>query len=68
MNAHLANFIDAQGHRVTATPTRSGLLAVITTATEDGIRSGHPCLNRANATELRDALNEFLGEEADDAR
>ena len=52
----LANFIDAQGHRVTATLTRSGLLAIITRAGEDGIRSGHPCLNPENARELGEAL------------
>ena len=59
-NPPLANLIDAQGHKVTATVARSGLLAIITTAREDGIRSGHPCLNRENAIELRNALTEFI--------
>ena len=55
----IASFIDAQGHRVTATPTRSGLLAIITRAGEDGIRSGHPCLNAENARVLGEALLKF---------
>lgn len=63
-NPPLANLIDAQGHRVTATPTRSGLLAILTTYGEDGIRSGHPCLNRENAIELRNALTEYIGSAA----
>lgn len=56
----LANLIDAQGHRVLATVTRSGLLTIITVTPEKGIRSGHPCLNRENAVELRNALTEFI--------
>lgn len=59
--ARLARFIDAQGHRVTAEVTRSGLLAILTRTVEEGIKSGHPCLNAENAVELRDALNELIG-------
>lgn len=57
-----ASLIDAHGHRITAAVTRSGLLAVITTAApSDGTASGHPCLNEEQAAQLRDWLNEFIG-------
>lgn len=56
----LANFFDAQGHRVTATETRSGLLAILTDTPGKGLANGHPCLSRENAAELRDALTRFI--------
>lgn len=56
----LAILIDAQGHRVTASVTRSGLLAVITQTPAEGRESGHPCLNLANVVELRDAFNAYI--------
>lgn len=55
----LANILDAQGHRVTAEVTRSGLL-VVRAWTTDGKLSGHPALNREHAAELRDALTAFI--------
>lgn len=57
--AVLARFFDAQGHRVTATVTPSGLLAILTATPEEGIKSGHPCLNPENAAELGRALLKF---------
>ncbi len=56
----LAEFIDAQGHRVTATVTSSGLLAVIAADPDEGIRDGHPCLSLENAAVLLAALEEFI--------
>jgi hypothetical protein len=56
----LARFIDAQGHRVKAVVTRSGLLAVLTQVPGNGLSGGHPCLNAENAVVLRDALTEFI--------
>jgi hypothetical protein len=56
----LANFFDAQGHRVTAELTRSGLLAILTQTADEGLNGGHPALNREHAETLRDALNEFI--------
>jgi hypothetical protein len=57
----LAEFFDALGRRVTAEPTRSGLLAILTrTPEETGLRGGHPALNAENAAELRDALDKYL--------
>lgn len=63
--APLARFIDAQGHRVTAEVTRSGLLVILTQtqAGDEARDSGHPALNLENAVELRDALNVFIGRE-----
>jgi len=59
--APLADLIDAQGHRVLALPAPSGLLAILSHAPDGQLCSGgHPCLNRENAVELRDALNEFI--------
>lgn len=58
-NSPLARLIDAQGRRVTATVTRSGLLAIITATPDEGIKSGHPCLSPANARELGNALIAF---------
>jgi hypothetical protein len=57
--AELARFIDAQGHLVTAEITRSGLLVLLTRASGRGL-AGHPALNRENAEQLRDALDEYL--------
>lgn len=56
----LTRFIDAQGHRVTAELTRSGLLAILTQTAGEGLNGGHPALNREHAKTLRDALNEFI--------
>jgi hypothetical protein len=52
----LAGFIDAQGHRVTAEVTPSGLVTVLARTPDEGLRSGHPCLNRENALVLGTAL------------
>lgn len=62
--AELARLIDAQGHRVIATVTRSGLLVILTqTQTGDEPRdSGRPALNPENARELRKAIDEYLAE------
>jgi hypothetical protein len=56
----LARFIDAQGHRVTAEVTRSGLLAVLTRTPDEGLNGGHPCLTAENAAELMGALARFV--------
>jgi hypothetical protein len=58
----LANFIDALGRRVTAEPTRSGLLAILTRTPDKGLRGGHPALDVDNARVLRDALTAFIGD------
>ncbi len=65
MTTILAELFDAQGHRVTASVTRSGLLTIVT-QTLDGKASGHPCLSPAvdQAVKLRDALNVFLDDTA----
>jgi hypothetical protein len=61
----LADLIDAQGHRVTATED-GDLLTIVTqpvaTKTPKWIAPGHPCLTRDTdqAVKLRDALNEFI--------
>ena len=60
----LADLIDAQGHRVIARETPSGLLAILTHNPSSGLRDGHPCLSRDNAVELRDALTEFIARQA----
>lgn len=59
----LASFLDALGRQVTAEPTRSGLLAVLTRTVDEGLRSGHPCLDRDNARELGLALVAWADEE-----
>ena len=59
----LANFLDALGRRVTAEVTRSGLLAVLTRTPAEGLRGGHPALNRDNARELGNALLAFASTE-----
>jgi hypothetical protein len=56
----LASFLDAQGHRVTAEITRSGLLVILSRTPGEGLSGGHPALNRENAVELRNALTEYL--------
>ncbi len=57
----LATLIDAQGHRVVATETDTGLLTIITYTLGRGA-SGHPCLTRDDdqAVKLRDALTAFI--------
>jgi len=55
----LANFLDAQGHRVTAEPTHSGLLAILARTPDGSLRDGRPCLSRDNARELGNALLAF---------
>jgi len=55
----LADFIDSQGHRVTAEETRSGLLAVLTRMPSSGLRNGHPALDRDSARTLGLALLAF---------
>lgn len=55
----LARFTDALGRRVTAEPTRSGLLALLTRTVDEGLNVGHPCLSRENARELGEALLAF---------
>lgn len=59
----LANILDAHGRQVTAEVTRSGLLAILTRTVGTGQDSGQPALNRENAVELRDALNDFIARE-----
>jgi len=60
VTAVLAEFLDAHGHRVTATTARGDLLVILTSTAESGLRDGHPCVNRAQAAELRDALTTFI--------
>lgn len=55
----LANFLDALGRRVTAEVTSSGLLAILTSTPDRGLRGGHPCLSPENARELGEALIRF---------
>ena len=55
-----ASLTDALGHRVTATVTRSGLLALVTRRPPSGAADGHPCLSPENAAQLRDWLTEFI--------
>lgn len=55
----LANFLDALGRRVTAELTRSGLLAILTRTPDEGLKGGHPALDRDNARELGNALLAF---------
>lgn len=58
----LADLFDAQGRRVTATatgPNRS-LLVILTATPGSGLAGGHPCLDRAQAATLRDALTDFI--------
>lgn len=64
MNEPLADLIDAQGHRVIARETPSGLLTILTLRISSGLRDGHPCLNRDHAVELRNALTEYIGGQA----
>lgn len=59
----LADILDAHGHRVTADTTASGLLVILTATADGGLKDGHPCVNRAQAAELRDALTEFINGE-----
>lgn len=61
--AEPVSFTDAQGHKVTVTVTRSGLLAIVT-ATHDGTASGHPILNDETAVKLQDALTAYIGRRA----
>lgn len=58
--APLASIVDAQGHEVSAWETRSGLLVILTRTPGQGLRGGHPALNREQAAELRDALDEYI--------
>lgn len=56
----LANFLDVQGHWVTATVTSSGLLAILSHSPAGQLCSGgHPCLSAENARELGEALIAF---------
>ena len=54
--AELARIIDAQGHRVTAKETRSGLLVILARTPDGGLRSGRPALSEDNARVLGLAL------------
>jgi hypothetical protein len=57
----LADLVDEQGHRVVALVTPSGALTILTLNITSGLRDGHPCLNRDQAVELRNALTEYIG-------
>jgi hypothetical protein len=64
--AELAAFIDAYGRRVTAVPTRSGLLVILTSAVDEesrqgyrAVNQGHPALDREMAQVLGEALIGF---------
>jgi len=64
--AELAAFIDAYGRRVTAVPTRSGLLVILTSAVDEesrqgyrAVNQGHPALSPEMAREMARALLEF---------
>lgn len=52
----LTSFIDAQGHRVTASVAYSGLAVVHTATPDEGITGGHPALTREMCRELGEAL------------
>ena len=58
----LASLIDALGRRVTAIVTPSGLLTILTRTPDEGLRGGHPALDREQAAVLRDALTAFIEE------
>ena len=58
----LVSLIDALGRRVTAIVTPSGLLTILTLTMDEGLRGGHPALDRKQAAELRDALTAFIEE------
>lgn len=60
----LASLIDAQGRRVTAEVTRSGLVAILTRTPDEGLNGGHPALNADNARQLGNALLAFAEREA----
>ncbi len=62
--AEIARFIDAQGHEITATVTRSGLCVILTRTPDEGLRSGHPALSPEHARELGLALLAFADGEA----
>lgn len=58
----LARFIDAQGHRVTASVTPSGLLVIPVRTVGKNIKSGDAALSPENARALRKAIDEYLEE------
>lgn len=62
VTTELARLTDALGRRVIAAVAPSGLLVILTQTADEGLRGGHPALNREQAAELRDALTEFIGE------